>query len=278
MATEFLEQTITSIPGGYTLYSTLPLARLASRVVVPEAEIDISFHAFWEGEVRFEQTHRVTVRNRRIIGEEVCRFVLPSTGDDWKPEPGFVEFSFTSADDRPIFKNKRPLPFYSIYSCLGKKSFLVDNIYKFGSPPVIDQIAEFGRFTDAHPVIDIDLDRDFGESLILINPYRRPVLARILTSDGRKPPRKTIPPRSARYFRLHEILDENERQWLGQVQITANNRLLTYSIKHSIADPYEITAHEHTDPFRADPTHMPATQWFRAAIGLRLQRIGLLKS
>ncbi len=274
MTSAFIEQSITTVPGGYDFCSPLHIPQLKGRLAVEDAEILATYLVFHNGECRQRTELELTFRGGKLVGKPPAPFTLPDHVPVWGSDPGFVEFSFTSKDGSEVFLSKQPLSFYSIYSKPGKKSFLVDNIHKFGSPPVINQIAEFGRFTDGYVVVHIDRDRDTAESLILINPYLRPVVARILMSDGWKIPRIKIPPLSARYVRLEQNLDAQERAWLGQLQITASNRLLTYSVKHSIADPGTITAHEHMDPFRADPTHMPATQLFRNWLGRKLNHVG----
>ena len=274
MRTAYIEQSITTIPGGYDFCSAIHISQLESRLAVSDAEVVVGFSAFHNGECHLRNEFELAFRGGKLVGRPPNPFILPDLLDEWGADPGFIEFSFASRNGSEIFLSKQPLSFYSIYSKPGKKSFFVDNIHKFGSPPVINQIAEFGRFTDGYPVVHIDRDRDMGESLILVNPYRRPVVARILMSSGWDLPRIKVPPQSARYFRLENYLGAKEKTWFGQLQLTASNRLLTYSVKHSIADPRTITAHEHMDPFRADPTHMPAARWFRNWLGAKLNIAG----
>jgi len=227
----------------------------------------VTFNAVHDGQYKKTEERMICVRNGALQGPAPENFYLEDQSEVWGEEPGFVEFTFESVDGSQIFETKRPLSFYSVYSAPGKKSFLTDNSYKFGSPPVIDQIAKFGRYNDSYPIVHIDRSRDIGESLILINPYRRAVVYQVVTREGRKSPRRRLDPMSARYFHFEELMSDDETNWITQIQLTANNRLLTFTVKHSIANPKIITTHEHLDPFRADPTHMPATQWLRNIIG-----------
>ena len=168
---------------------------------------------------------------------------------------------------RQSFYGKAPIAFYAVYSAIGKKGFLSDNAYKFSSPPIISQIAAYGRFVETYSVIRIDRSRDYSDSLILINPYNKPILCTVVTMDGRKVPRLRVPALSARYMKLEGILKDDENYWEGEIQLTANNRLIVYDIKHALSDITIISDHEHLDPFRGDPTHLPFFQWCRASVG-----------
>lgn len=190
---------------------------------------------------------------------------------DWPADGGYLEISVRAADGAPLFAANRPPAFYNIYSAPGRKSFFACHAWKFGSPQVIGQIAAFGRYVDAYPVIHIDRARDLGDSLVLINPYRKAILAQILTSDGRRLPKLRIAPMSDCVVDLADLIAPDESEWLGQLQLTANNRVITHIVKHSLSDPTRISTVEHLDPFRADPTHVPLFQWLRLKIGVVLR-------
>jgi len=190
---------------------------------------------------------------------------------DWPAEGGYLEFAVSAADGATLFAASRPPAFYNIYSAPGRKTFFACHTWKFGSPQVIGQIAAFGRYADAYPVIHIDRSRDLGDSLVLINPYRKPILAQILTNDGRRPARLRVEPMSDRMVDLAELIAPDEHEWLGQLQLTANNRVITHIVKHSLSDPTRISTVEHLDPFRADPTHLPLFQWMRLKTGAFLR-------
>ena len=63
------------------------------------------------------------------------------------------------------------------------------------------------------------------------------------------------------------LIAPNDDKWSGQIQLTANNRVITPIVKHSHADPTRIGSVEHLDPFRADPTHLPLFRWLRLTAG-----------
>lgn len=266
MAFHYLYPTISALPAGYDCTIVLPVKGIADRIAGNGA-VSCRFTVFFEGEDVFERVAVLNFENGKLVGETAAPFVWKDGTDKWGDRAGFIEFDIRSVDDREIFSTKRVLGFYSIYSKPGKKSFFSDNAYKFAAPPVINQIAAYQRFVDGYPVIHLDRDRDLGETVTLINPYKKPVLVQIHTCDGRRPVRQRVPPLSARLVRLAGLLDPQERSWMGQIQLTANNRLVTYHVRHSLKDPQIISDHEHFDPYRGDPTHLPATQWLRQAVG-----------
>lgn len=188
---------------------------------------------------------------------------------------GYLENRFCVEDNAPLFTTNAVMPFYSIYNKAGKKSFFSDNAYLYASPPVIAQIAEYGQYIDAYPVVRIDRDRDYGESILFINPYHKPLKANVLTASGRAIRGIRVPPMSARRASLEPLLEDAARRWAGQIQITATNRVITFDMKHSLQDPNQISDHEHLDPYRGEPTHFPATRWFRLKVGKWLMRHGL---
>ena len=274
MAVPFMYPTITSCLGGYDYYSSIPIPKLINALAVKDADILVEFNVFHDGDLKSEDERRIIIQDGRLSGEAPEPFKIQDQSAVWGPEPGFVEIAFKSENDLPVFTTKDPIAFYSVFSGLGKKTFFTDNTYKFGSPPVIDQIAMLGRYIDNYPIVHIDRSRDIGESFILINPYRQPVVYQILASDGQASKRNRVPARSARFFRFSDFVNDHEDEWLGQVQITANNRLITFTVKHSLSDPTLVSTHEHLDPFRTDPTHVPATQWLRNYIGEQLRSRG----
>ncbi len=72
---------------------------------------------------------------------------------------------------------------------------------------------------------------------------------------------------TGRMINLAELIAPDEPRWMGRIQLTANNRVITHIVKHSISDPTRISTVEHLDPFRADPTHSPLFRWLCLTIG-----------
>lgn len=269
---------ITSLPRGYDCTIPMPVARLAERLIDGRGDVVIDYQVVHEGAVKQEEAIDVRFEDGAVVGAPPAPIRWADAGKRWGANSGYIDIAFRARNDEQIFENKQEIGFYAIYSKPGKKSFFSDNAYKYGAPPVIAQIASFGRYVDGYPVVHLDREKDLGETITLINPYMKPILAEIRTLDGRALPRTRVPPMSARNLRLIGLLGEQETTWRGHIQITASNRLITYNVKHSLKDPNVISDHEHLDPFRDDPTHFPASLTIRAELGRILKQGRQLKT
>jgi hypothetical protein len=228
-----------------------------------DAEIICEGRAIREGMLIFDKEIKLTYRRGKLIEPPPAPFVIKDQADGVNIFPAYFELSIYSATDKPMFRSKHPFGTYTVYTKGGKKGFLSDNSYKYGSPPVIEQIEKAGKYIDAYPVIHLDKYRDLGESILFINPYKKPILAQIKTFDDRKVPRIRIPAESVRNFDMSLILKAEECDWSGHIQVTATNRVVTFSIKHSLEDPHIISDHEHLDPYRTENTHEKASLFIR---------------
>lgn len=268
----YLIPNVLSLPVGYDCTFAVPPDEIARRLRTGTGAVVRSMEVFFDGErLRYEETP-LTFRDGALVEGDDAPIHWPGTSDPGRIHPGYMEIGYHSVDRSPIFAVNRPITPYAIYSAPGKKCFFSDNSQKFSNPVIIDQIAKFGRYVDGYPVVQIDQDRDYGESLILINPYKKPVLASVHTPDGRTTGRTRVSAMTARRLDLAALLEEGERRWVGRIQLTANNRLIPFNIKHSFADPTVISDHEHFDPFRGDPTHMPFALMVRVRLGAWLGR------
>jgi len=262
----FLFPSISTILPGYDFTYPDPVKRIIERIVEPDCAVKFGYKVFFDGKCEHESSRVVQFREFLPVNWEYEPFVWPDMGDQWKGGAGYFEFEVEEVDRRQVFRPRFPLSIYAIYSKSGKKSFLSDSAFKYGVPRVIDMVARFGKFVDGHPLIHIDRERDLGETIVLINPYQRPLVSERLGHDGHKFKKTRIDPHSARQFRLVDMLEEGEADWAGQIQVTANNRVVAFNVKHSLADPTVISDHEHLDPFRADPTGIPVSQLARQKI------------
>jgi len=273
MATSFIFPSISSLPPGYDCTISIPTARLVDKVI-RDGKIRCAMRIFHDGKVEQSQEYFLTIENRKST-TELQKLFWPDHGTEWNGVAGFLEISFRADDGAPMFRDTRVISFYAIYSKPGKKSFFSDNAFRYGAPPTINQIAAFGQYVDAYPVVHLDRKRDLGETVTLINPYEKPVRAKIVTHDGREL-RAKVGPNSVTNVRLAEILKDGEDEWSGHLQLTATNRLVTFHIKHSLSDPTVISDHEHLDPFRGDQTHFPLSQMLRLRWGLLMKKHGFI--
>ena len=267
MLSEYLIPTVSSLPLGFDCILPISEKVLARRVHGREGSIIHRLRVFHEGKIIEEEARSITFKNGVFENFWLEAFKWSYKKDLWRHNPGFLESEFRIEEGDIRFYGKAPMAFYAVYSATGKKGFLSDNAYKFSSPPIISQIAAYGRFVETYSVIRIDQPRDYGDSLILINPYNKAILCTLVTMDGRQMPRLRVPALSARYMNLEGILKDGENKWEGEIQLTANNRLIVYDLKHALSDITIVSDHEHLDPFRGDPTHLPFFQWCRASGG-----------
>jgi hypothetical protein len=269
----YLIPSITSLPVGYDCHFQVATPAMAARLKDGTGDLVRTTMVRHEGEVVELREEEIGLSGGAIVGGENRPFHWVGTERrDWQ-QPGYLEIAYRTADDTPRFPSNQPLTPYAVYTAPERKSFFTDNAQKFSNPAIIAQIARYGQYMDTYPVVLVDRERDYGESLILINPYKKTVVARIAGHDDRALERVRVPAESARRVDLSALLREGETAWRGRIQLTANNRLVTYNVKHSLADPTVISDHEHLDPFRADPTHFPATQQLRIRAGALLGRL-----
>ena len=269
----YLIPSITSLPVGYQCRITVPRTTVCSRLHHASGRVRRVISVFHQGEARHSVEEEVEFVDGEPLDDGLAPFTWSHVEGSARDEPAFIEASYYTADDRPGFASNAPINPYATLSAPGKKSFFTDNAQKFSSPPIIAQIAEFGQYVETYPVIRLDRARDYGESIIMINPYKKAIVAKITSHDRRVIPRIRVAPANARRVDLTGLLRDGEERWRGRIQITANNRLILFNVKHSMADPTTISDHEHLDPFRADPTHMPLTLRLRKDAGALVTRV-----
>ena len=252
-----------------------PHEQIAARIVKRNrlTPVKLETSVYCEGEIIQAEQGILSFRNGHLVDGDSDPIKVADLGKRKPRAPGYLEMFVSSPEGDSIFRSKLVLGLYSIYSAQGKKSFFSDNAYKYGAPPVITMMAEFGRFIDGYPAVHIDRDNGIGETLVLINPYKRPILANIKSSDKRSLPRLRIPAESVKNVDLSHFLEPEENTWMGEIQLTANNRLITFSIKHDYSDPTLISDHEHLDPYRSDPTFLPMTLHMRRWLGGKLATV-----
>lgn len=260
---------------GFDCVASAPTSAMASHLVHPTASILMTTRVVHEGEVVEEVTTPLHFRDGMLESPEPVTYVWSGSRLSSSDHPAFIEVSYRCEAGQALFQRKMPRSFYLTYSRSGQKSFLMDASIKYANPRIISQIERFSKYVDTYPIVHIDRMRDQGESLYFLNPYSKPVVADIVGNDGRKMPRFRIPAAAVRRLDLSPLLREGETAWRGGIQITASNRIIVLDCKHSIASPCVIYDCEHMEPFRAEPTHLPAFQQLRLGIGRVLASRGI---
>lgn len=267
LLTNYTVPTLHILPAGYDCYVQAPYWAVGERLQGGAGRVLLRRRVYHGGEIKDEYRAVLEYRDGRLVGDPPEPFQWRAASAEGSDEPGFLETGFRTEDGAARIANNILPGIYASYSAPGRKSFFTDPPLKFASPPIIMQIAAYGRYVEGQAIVRLDRDRDFGETIAFLNPYHKAILCQIVSHDGRTLRRLRVPPLSGRYARLIELLGADERSWVGQVQLTANNRLATFDLKHSLSDPRNIHHCEHLDPFRGEPTHLPAFQWLRIEVG-----------
>jgi len=264
----YILPTVISLPLGYNCRIFLPCDSLISRLVKGiDYEISINIKAYREKNIFFEKTIEIDKKNKI----QNLDFLIPDQQNHSK-FAGYAELEIYEKNKKIIFKNRAALNFYSIFFKEGKKSFLSDNAYKFGSPTVINQMSVIKKYLDAYPTVTIDKKIDLGETIVMINPYPKEIVASLVTNDNRSINKIKINSQSSKEVSLCDLLDEKEIFWQGHIQIKATNRIITFNYKHSLKNNKIISDYEHLDPYRGEPTFLPSFQLLRIKIGQILDK------
>ena len=267
MLTNYTVPTLHILPAGYDCYVQAPYWAIGRRLRGGLGRVLFQRRVYHDGEVKDEYRAVLEYRDGCLVGDPPEPFHWRDAAAEWGDEPGFLEAGFHTEDGTARITDNILPGVYANYFAPGKKSFFMDPPLKFASPSIIGQIAAFGRFVEGYGIVRLDRDRDFGETIALLNPYHKAILCKIVSHDGRTLRRVRVPPLSGRNARLIDLLERHERAWVGHIQLTANNRAPVFNIKHSLKDPRIVSHCEHLDPFRGDPTHFPAFQWLRFKVG-----------
>ena len=263
----YLIPVIYDAPDGYDVTVAFGPDHIARRLARRTGEVAWDVRVLHDGQVVEERRTVLSFKPDRMPADSEMVSVWQGTKFDGKTRPAFVESCFSILEGDSSFTTKAPVANYALYAAPNRPSYRADGAYKFGSPPTISTVSSLGRLIDGYPIVRLDRGQGFGESVICINPYGRPIIVAVRTHDGRELPRQRVAPLAGALIPLEPLLKEHEGRWTGRIQIIANNRVLLFHLRHKFGNPFDITDHEHLDPYRADPTHLPATQWLRQFAG-----------
>lgn len=216
----------------------------AYRDVSGTASLTIS--SFWDGKQQSQETLSVRI----LYGVAQDAPVLRRFSSE---SLGYVEFNFEMPE--PVFIKILPEPGYAILDRPGQGAITVNADMKYANPRTIQQIRSYGEFSMIHSGVFWSAADRVGNSLLLINPYDKPLLARI-TDERKNTVSQRVDSRSAKLVDLSELVPEGEA---STVIVTASNRVITYDVKHRFGDPSAINNIDHLDPFSGYSTHAALT-------------------
>jgi hypothetical protein len=270
MPFNYLVPRLSPLLAGYNCSSRLDVGALAQRLASPEVTLIHTMRVFHGGVALEERVQQLRFNDGEVINEYDSRFEWDATQVEWGSEPGILEEDIRVEGGALDLRNKYNRPSYTLNWAPGKKSYFINLSPKFADQRIIEQIALFKRYVDTCSTVWVDRDRDYGQSFVLVNPFSRPISVRFHSDDGRELRGNRVEPRSARVVPMERLLKDNETAWMGQIQVTANNRLLVSELKHPLSDPLTVVDIEHLDPFRTDPTYLPGFRWLRQRVGRAL--------
>ena len=268
----YLIPSVTSLLPGYEAVVFTCRKQLADRIAKLPGTVLRRARAFSDAKQIFAQDDEITIGHRAIICSGIPPVRIAREASD---PPGYIEVDYIEPNGEPIFKTNAVLSEYVVFSAPRMKSFFSDSAYKYASPANIDQVAKFGMFCEGYPVVVLDRDRGYGESVLIINPALQALTCNIRASGDRGVSKIKVGPMSSCLFDLASLLRDDERRWEGRIQIDSRSRVILFSVKHAWGNPTSISDHEHFDPFRSDPTHFPLAQLLRLRVGRYLKNRGI---
>jgi len=205
-------------------------------------EFTLNLAAYSDGQERAREAVAIPVKDGVAeIPNVVRRFQGESLG--------YVEVGIVA--DRPAFTKVMTVQGYGLFVQPGRGSMTFGSDLKFARGPIIEQIARFGMFCMQHTASYVNKSRNVGNSLLLINPYRQPILARLASSSGGHL-RQRIDSHSAVLVPVAKLVEDD--QW-DSVMITANNRTTVFDVRHAYDDPYRVNNIDHIDFMNGWSTH-----------------------
>jgi hypothetical protein len=260
------------MPQGYCTIVEVPISFIAERLVSKNCIVDVKFEYFVNAKKNQINEFSLNFKNFQYTGNKKVSFYM-CANETSKSHCGYIELNIKSSNGENIFSSRKIFGNYITFFQKEKKSFFMNYAYKVGDPQIINQMARFKRFVITYPAVNINIKAGQSNTLLLINPYKKSIVVSFITSNYKTLPRKKIPPHEAIYYPLDStVLDDEEYSWQGHIQLTANNRLVTYIINHKTGDIKHISNVEHLDPFRDDPTHQRVLQKIRNFIGGHVKR------
>ena len=124
-----------------------------------------------------------------------------------------------------------------MYYGAGRKTFLNDNQLKYGDHVTTTQIRQFRTWVLGYPAAAMDRERDIDESIVLLNPFVRPVVVTISLAETEIAQRIKIAPLCGRRVALSALLPLEHNIWAGQIFVTGRSRLVVFFAKHAVAGP-----------------------------------------
>jgi len=269
----YLLPTITPLPRGYECSIIIPIKLVTNLFLKEErCKVNFNFKVYGNGKLIDEQ-NILKILSKNEDYSNIC-FKTTINKNNLNCHC-YSELNIDSPEKIGLFSKREMISYYPFHHDKNKKTFFSDVSYKYGSPTIIFDMSHFKKYVETYSVFHIDKQRDLGESLLFTNPYDKKILIKFKTSDSREIKPLIINPKHAIDLDLKCILNDEEKEWKGHIQLWANNRVGMFNFKHSLQDPTLISDLEHLDPYRAEQTHLRFFQILRSQLG---NKINLIKN
>jgi len=205
-----------------------------------DAEIEAHLQLICDGELVSEERVGASVREGRIEPRHLVRsYTLPRLG--------YVQLTITA--DRPYFRAILTEQGYVFVRRPNGGVLTLDSAYKYSVQIITDQMRQTGSFCLVHPAQFVSAARDIGNSVLIVNPFDGPIVARMAIADGAEH-RERIAARHACMIPLQVLLPDDR---FTCVMYTGNNRYPAWDVRHALSDPTRIHRIDHIEYYRADP-------------------------
>ena len=206
-----------------------------------DARLTIEVRVFSEGELVSRDTSEVV-----IVSGKPEPMIFQKYFD--LNELGYAEISIVA--DRPYFRIILTEAAFALVERPDHGSFNVHGSFKFSDPGVVSMMRDIGELCLVHPSQYVSKADDIGNSVLIVNPFDGPIVARISAPKGREV-RKRVMPRQMEIVPLTELLNDNE--W-SCVLYTGNNRYPAWDIRHAYFDRWRINRLDHLEIYRGSLT------------------------
>ena len=209
-----------------------------------DVALECHLQLFCEGALVSEERINAVVRDGRVEPRLLLRnYTLP--------QPGYVQLTITA--DRPYFRLILTNQGYVFVKRPNGGVLTLDSAYKYSVQVITDQMRETGSFCLVHPAHFVSAARDIGNSVLIVNPFDGPIVARMAIAGGNER-RERVSARCARVIALQRLLPDDR---FTCVMYSGNNRYPAWDLRHALSDPARIHRIDHIEYYRANPNIRP---------------------
>ena len=212
-------------------------------VLTKPTTLNITARAFKDGDLFSQEDLEVICENGKVSEPTFCReYELDSLG--------YLEVEITATES--IFRRIHIEPGYGLIVNPKRGWLNLIHDVKYARPLIIESVKAVSEFCAVHGAAHFDRNSNHGNSILLLNPYKKDIVAKLTTASG-KTQKAKIKPHSARLVSLEPIVSEDTWDCL---MLTANNRLPVWDVKHAADDPDRVFSVDHLDMYRGGATYV----------------------